>query len=324
MKKLWFYFASFPVFFLCSLTVCAQGGFTTVTGTVKDPNGITWACGTISAQLVTAGGAAPTLNGGGFTTQTSPVQLGCPTIPGSGASGSFVMRLADSGVISPSNTTWRFTVGTTGTPPPLGTGPQSFPYTTAINCSTNTPTTCTSNQLDISTPISALAPAIGAGGGVSPNSVGPVISVANPAYAGCSATPIADYSTCFTSIAAASLAASKVTVGTGTPSVLSTCSVQMPTATQTTLNTTAANSTCPSGITIPAGSTSIVGILASSGGNAISVTDAGGNTYSLLNLKTPVAAGPVEITVFATGANIAKASSGIVTVNSVGSVNYGF
>jgi len=168
MKKLWLYFASFPVFFLCSLTVCAQGGFTTVTGTVKDPNGITWACGTISAQLVTAGGAAPTLNGGGFTTQTSPVQLGCPTIPGSGASGSFVMRLADSGVISPSNTTWRFTVGTTGTPPPLGTGPQSFTYTTAINCSTNTPTTCTSNQLDISTPINALAPAIGAGGGVSP------------------------------------------------------------------------------------------------------------------------------------------------------------
>jgi hypothetical protein len=175
------------IFLSSSIPAKAQGGFTTVIGTVKDPAGITWACGTISAQLITAGGAAPTLNGGGFTTQTSPVQLGCPTIPGSGASGSFVMRLADSGVISPSNTTWKFTVGTTGTPPPLGTGPQSFTYTTAITCSTNTPTTCTSNQLDISTPISALAPAIGAGGGGIPNSPlpaassgpGPVFNVKN-------------------------------------------------------------------------------------------------------------------------------------------------
>jgi hypothetical protein len=165
LKKIFLYnITVVNLVFMCALPVRGQGGFTTVTGTVKDPAGITWACGTISAQLITAGGAAPTLNGGGFTTQTSPVQLGCPTIPGSGASGSFVMRLADSGVISPGNTTWKFTVGTTGTPPPLGTGPQSFSYTTAINCSTNTPTTCTSNQLDISTPISALAPAIGAGG----------------------------------------------------------------------------------------------------------------------------------------------------------------
>ena len=171
-------FVAFAVILLSSsIPAEAQGGFTTVTGTIKDPSGITWACGTISAQLITAGGAAPTLNGGGFTTQTSPVQLGCPTIPGSGASGSFVMRLADSGVISPSNTTWRFTVGTTGTPPPLGTGPQSFSYTTAINCSTNTPTTCTSNQLDISTPISALAPAIGAGGVSNNVSTNPRVSI---------------------------------------------------------------------------------------------------------------------------------------------------
>jgi hypothetical protein len=145
----------------------SQGGFTTVTGTITDPNGVKWSCGTISAQLITAGGAAPTLNGGGFTTQTSPVSLGCPTTPGSGANGSFAMRLADSGQISPSNTKWQFTVGTTGNAPPLGTGPQSFTFTTAINCSTNTPSTCTSNQLDISTQLSALAPALGGGGGSS-------------------------------------------------------------------------------------------------------------------------------------------------------------
>lgn len=163
-------------------SAAAQGGFTTVTGTVTDPNGIKYACATISAQLITAGGASPTLNGGGFTTETSPVQMGCPTAPGSGASGSFAMRLADSGVISPSNTTWRFTVNTTGAIPPLGTGPQTFTYTTAINCGTNTPSTCTGNQLDISTQLSALAPALGFSGASSGGSVNPSVQFATAYY----------------------------------------------------------------------------------------------------------------------------------------------
>lgn len=172
MKKiLWLYVIAFAGLLLSSsIPAKAQGGFTTVIGTVTDPNGVAWACGTISAQLITAGGAAPTLNGGGFTTQTSPVSLGCPTTPGTGAAGSFTIRLADSGVISPSNTMWQFTVNINGGAPPLGTGPQSFTYTTAINCSTNTPATCTSNQINISTPISALAPKLASAGvgGVSP------------------------------------------------------------------------------------------------------------------------------------------------------------
>jgi hypothetical protein len=141
------------------ISALAQGGFTTVTGTIVDPNGIPYACGTISAQLITAGGAAPTLNGQGFSTSTSPVNLGCQTTPGTGAPGSFVMRLADSGVIVPGNTTWKFTVNENpGILPPAGTGPQSFSFTTAINCSTNTPSVCTSNTIDISTQLSALAP----------------------------------------------------------------------------------------------------------------------------------------------------------------------
>jgi hypothetical protein len=158
-------------FLITSLLLCfavpslfAQGGFTTVTGTITDPNGLKYACGTISAQLITAGGAGATLNGGGFTTQTSPIGLGCPTSPGTGAPGSFAMRLADSGVINPSNTTWRFTINMTpGIAPPAGTGPQSFTVTTAINCGTNTPSTCTSNQMDISTLLSAAAPALSNG-----------------------------------------------------------------------------------------------------------------------------------------------------------------
>jgi hypothetical protein len=153
---------SFFLFLLLCFAVpslFAQGGFTTVTGTVTGPDGLVWACGTISAQLITAGGASPTLNGGGFTTQTSPVGLGCPTTPGTGASGSFAMRLADSGVIVPGNTTWQFTVNMTpGIAPPQGTGPQSLTFTTAINCGTNTPSTCTSNTISISSQLSAAAP----------------------------------------------------------------------------------------------------------------------------------------------------------------------
>lgn len=154
-----------------SAAVQAQGGFTTVTGTITGPDGIVWACGSISAQLITAGGASATLNGGGFTTQTSPVSLGCPTTPGTGAPGSFAMRLADSGVINPSNTTWQFTVNMTpGIAPPAGTGPQSFTFTTAINCSTNTPSTCTANSMSITAQLSAAAPKLSnsSGGGATP------------------------------------------------------------------------------------------------------------------------------------------------------------
>jgi fibronectin-binding autotransporter adhesin len=147
------------IFFMCALTARGQGGFTTVTGTITGPiDGIVWSCATISAQLITAGGVAPTLNGGGFTTSTSPVSLGCPGSNGL-APGSFSIRLADSGVISPATTTWQFTVNMApGIAPPAGTGPQSFTYTTAINCSTNTPSVCTANSMSISAQLSALAP----------------------------------------------------------------------------------------------------------------------------------------------------------------------
>jgi hypothetical protein len=156
LKKLILLVIAFATF---SRVANAQGGFTTVTGTITGPiDGIVWACGTISAQLITAGGTAPTLNGGGFTTSTSPVSLGCPGSNGLPA-GSFSIRLADSGVISPSTTTWQFTVNMApGIAPPAGTGPQSFTYTTAINCSTNTPSVCTANSMSISAQLSALAP----------------------------------------------------------------------------------------------------------------------------------------------------------------------
>src|SRR6202007_3464390 len=90
-------FSAFPAF--------GQGGFTTVSGTITDPNGIPWASGTISAQFITPGGTAPTLNGQPFTSTTASGLLG-PT-------GSFTMRLGDNGVIacpkSPCGT-WQFTI----------------------------------------------------------------------------------------------------------------------------------------------------------------------------------------------------------------------
>jgi fibronectin-binding autotransporter adhesin len=157
-KKLWLALFAFLISSFAP-SAQAQGGFTTVTGTITGAiDGIVWSCGTISAQLVTAGGVSPTLNGGGFSTSTSPIALGCPTTNGLPA-GSFSMRLADSGVIVPGTTTWQFTVSMApGIAPPAGTGAQSFTYTTAINCSTNTPSTCTANTMSISAQLSALAP----------------------------------------------------------------------------------------------------------------------------------------------------------------------
>jgi hypothetical protein len=129
-----------------------QGGFTTVSGAIVDPNGIPWTGGTITAQLITQGGTAPTLNGQPFTSTTASGLLG----PG----GTFTMRLGDNGVIVPSTTTWQFTISIApGVLPPLGKGPQSFVVTTAINCGTNTPATCTSNAMTITavlTPVPAL------------------------------------------------------------------------------------------------------------------------------------------------------------------------
>jgi hypothetical protein len=124
-----------------------QGGFTTVNGTITDPNGIPWSGGTITAQLITPGGTSPTLNGVSFSGTSVTGILGL--------TGSFTIRLGDSGVILPSGTTWQFTVSIApGVLPPAGKGPQSFTVTTAINCSTNTPAACAGNAMNITAAIS--------------------------------------------------------------------------------------------------------------------------------------------------------------------------
>jgi hypothetical protein len=132
------------LFFLAALPVRAQ--FTLVSGTIIDPTGIPYACGTISATLIDNAGVSPKLNGSDFSGFTAPVKLGCPTDPEtSSIAGSFQMQLADNTVItcgisacSP-QTQWQFTVNMSpGVPAPQGTGAQSFSQTFTISGSSQT------------------------------------------------------------------------------------------------------------------------------------------------------------------------------------------
>jgi len=99
----------------------ALAQFTTVTGTVTDPNGLAYANGTIAATLVTS--ASPTLNGFAYTPPTQPTGLNLQ--------GSFTMRLADNTQLSPGGTTWNFQVcSALGTVQPVaGKGPICFSVT---------------------------------------------------------------------------------------------------------------------------------------------------------------------------------------------------
>lgn len=99
----------------------ALAQFTTVTGTVIDPNGLPYAGGTISAALVSSG--SPTLNGLAYTPPSSPSGLNI--------AGSFTMRLADVTVLLPGSSTWSFTVcsGIGTVQPSFGKASQCFTVT---------------------------------------------------------------------------------------------------------------------------------------------------------------------------------------------------
>jgi hypothetical protein len=139
--------------FVILFSSAAWAQFTTVTGTVIDPNGIPYAGGTITAQLVITG-TTPTLNGGSFSMTGAA---------GLNPAGKFTMRLADSNVMVP-NLQWSFTVcsGTGTIQPAGGTGPQCF---------TPAPITITSGSQDISAQLQAAALALSNGGGGLPPSI---------------------------------------------------------------------------------------------------------------------------------------------------------
>jgi hypothetical protein len=102
-------------------TGTALAQFTTVTGTVTDPNGLPYAGGTISAKLTSS--ASPTLNGFAYTPPTQPAGLN--------SAGTFIMQLADNAQLLPAASTWDFRVcSAVGTvQPAFGKGPVCFVVT---------------------------------------------------------------------------------------------------------------------------------------------------------------------------------------------------
>jgi hypothetical protein len=135
------------------LTELAAAQFTTVTGTVTDPNGLPYAFGTIVPTLVTS--ASPTLNGFVYTPPTQPVGLD--------GTGSFTMQLADNTVLLPAATKWNFLVcSAIGTIQPAGgKGPVCF--------SLAAPITISGASQSITANISAVPPpALGFAGGGTP------------------------------------------------------------------------------------------------------------------------------------------------------------
>jgi hypothetical protein len=136
-----------PAAFLLLCASPALGQTTQVTGQVLDVNNIPYAAAQMKAQLVFAGTPVsnPTVtisvlsqciaNGFGsapcqvpFTPSNGPFNLDSGgNIPGGG------ITLQDNTQVTPSGTTWAFTVNTAGTPPPLGTGPQTCNATLTIS-----------------------------------------------------------------------------------------------------------------------------------------------------------------------------------------------
>jgi hypothetical protein len=135
----------FSILALLFLASQAWGQFTTVSGTVTDPNAVAYSYGTITATLVTS--ASPTLNGFAYTPPTQPVGLS--------TAGSFLMQLADNTVLQPGGTKWTFQVcSALGTVLPAGgNGPICF---------TTAPLTISGASQDITGALVALAPAISA------------------------------------------------------------------------------------------------------------------------------------------------------------------
>jgi hypothetical protein len=122
----------------------AAAQFTTVTGTVIDPNTLPYSFGSINAILVLPGGQSPTLNGAPYSPPTQPAGLD--------GNGKFTLQLADNNVLLPANTTWNFSVcsqlGAT-VQPAFGKGSVCFVLPTPI--------TITGSSQDISVQLQAAA-----------------------------------------------------------------------------------------------------------------------------------------------------------------------
>lgn len=148
---------------LCSLAITslAAAQFTTVSGTIIDPNGIPYANALVSAVLVTS--ASPT-----FTATAQPYTP--PTQPaGTNTAGFFFMNLADNTALSPAGTKWNFKVSCAAgcILPSGGKGPQAFTLPAPI--------TISGASQNISANLNAVAPALGfVGAGSGSGSLTPI------------------------------------------------------------------------------------------------------------------------------------------------------
>jgi len=103
---------------LCSLPAAAQ--FTTVSGTITDPNTLPYAYGTISAVLVSSASPIFTSTNLPYFPPTQPVGLS--------STGAFVMQLADNTQLTPGGSQYSFAVcsGTGTVQPSFGKGSVCF------------------------------------------------------------------------------------------------------------------------------------------------------------------------------------------------------
>jgi hypothetical protein len=161
--------------FALLLPESARAQFTTVTATVTDPNGIPYAGATMTALLVPASSGGYTLNNKPYSGQIGPVTLD--------STGKFSQNFGDVTLITPASAQWQITIdsGLATIQPPLGTGPQSFTFT-----STGT-TISGSSVVNISASLNALAPKltnfITPNGGIVPNTPGIPIGNGSVFYA---------------------------------------------------------------------------------------------------------------------------------------------
>src|SRR6266436_2414785 len=152
MRKL-LYIATLSL--LIPLVTRGQGGTTTVTATIRDPNGAIYTQSQVNITFFDPGtpGKQPLLNGSTFQQQY--------TVYATDSFGFFTVQLPDNGIIdaaSNTSTQWSFRVI-------YSDRATSFVYRTAINCAANIPATCTAGVMDISAPIQAAAALIPATAG---------------------------------------------------------------------------------------------------------------------------------------------------------------
>lgn len=129
--------------FFCAQIVPAQTR-TVVTGTVVGTDGVPWTGAQLAVTWNSPGGAQPSLTPCNNPTSGCPFATVIPpTALGAGGAIQGLALWANASIL-PAGSTYTFTATTPGTPPPLGTGPQSCIVATALTIAGATQTVSSS------------------------------------------------------------------------------------------------------------------------------------------------------------------------------------